>query len=155
MPRTQGQANDGARFPFRGFVNAFGEARVFGNIGNDLNLAVLRDPARDAFAHLEAQVLDRLRSFPDGDGEIEFVALLVHHEQGPGVRAEELSHLLHDRLQDRVELQRRRQRFRDVVEDAELLQLLAFRCGGFRHPSPLGTMGSGCSIIGTGKLPRQ
>ena len=44
-------------------------------------------------------------------------------EQRPGVRTEEFGHLVHDGLQDGVQVQRRGQGLRHIVEDGDFLQL--------------------------------
>ena len=58
----------------------------------------------------------------------------VNHQQRPRIRTEIFRHLFHDRLQDGVEIQRRRQRFRDVVEDGEFLAVARqLSAGGLGH----------------------
>ena len=60
---------------------------------------------------------------PHGDGEVKLLGRIVHHEQRPVVRAEVFRDLLHDGLQDGVEVQGRRERLRHLVEDRQLLEV--------------------------------
>ena len=117
----QRDADDGAGLPLGHFVDALGEAGIGIDVGNEEAFAVLGDPSGDAFAEFEADGLEGLGGVADGDGEIELPLLLVDHEEGPGVGPEVLGHLLHDGLEDGVEVQRGRQRLGDVVKNSKLL----------------------------------
>jgi hypothetical protein len=132
--RFQRHADDGARLPLGHLVDALGEAGVGADIRHQQRLAVARHPARDALAHLQADGLERLGRVSHRDGEVEFVLGLVHHEQRPGVGAEVFRHLVHDRLQDGIQVERRGERLRHIMEDVQLLDLLlAIGCSGLRH----------------------
>ena len=89
------------------FIDAFGKAGIGVDVRDDELLAVFGNPAGDAFAHFQANVLEGLGRVANGDREVEFVVLLVHHQQGPGVGTEVFRHFFHDRLQNGIEIQRR------------------------------------------------
>ena len=90
------------------------------NVGDHQRLAVFGDPSGDALADAQADGLEGLAGVSDGDGEVEFVMLLVGHEQAPGVRLEVGGDLFHDGLQNGVEVQGRRERLGYVMEDGQL-----------------------------------
>ena len=113
-------AEDGAGLPAGHLVDAGGEALVLGDVGNQQGFAVLGDPSGDAFADAEADGLEGGAGVADGDGEVEFVMLIVGHEQAPGVWPEVGGDLLHDGLQDGVEIERRGERLGHVVQDGQL-----------------------------------
>ena len=134
MLGIQGNANDGPRFPLGDFVDALGESGIGIDIGHDQLLAVLSDPPGNPFPDLQAHILESLRGVAHGDGEIQFVMFVVNHEQRPGVWAEIFRHLFHDRLQDGIEVERRRQSLGHIMEDVELLALpLSIGSGRLRH----------------------
>jgi len=84
---------------------------------------MFRHPARNAFPNLQSNIPQRFGRRPHRNREVEFILLLVHHQQRPRVGAEVFRHFFHDGLQDRIEVQRRRERFRHVVKNIELLAL--------------------------------
>ena len=122
---SERDAEDGAGLPAGHLVDARGEALVLGDVGDDQGLAVLGDPSGDAFADAQADGLEGLAGVSDGNGEVELVMLIIGHEQAPGVRLEVGGDLLHDGLQDGVEVQGRRERLGYVVEDGQLWFRLA------------------------------
>ena len=88
------------------------------------------DPSGDAFADAQADRLEGLTGVSDGDGEVEFVMLVIGHEQTPGVRLEVGGDLFHDGLENGVEVQGRRERLGDVMEDGQFW----FRLADFSRP---------------------
>src|SRR5579864_5252273 len=94
------------------------------------------DPAGNPFAHLKSHVLKALGSIADGNRKVKFVPLFVHHEQRPGIGTEVFRHLLHDGLEDGIQVQRRGQGFGYVVENAEFLEVsLPLGARGLGHHS--------------------
>ena len=81
---------------------------------------MLGDPSGDAFADAEADGLEGGAGVSDGDGEVELVMLIVGHEQAPGVGPKVGGDLLHDGLQDGVEVEGRGERLGHVVQDGQL-----------------------------------
>ena len=132
--RFERHADDRARLPLGHLVDALGEARIVVDVGHEERLAVFGDPSGDAFSHFEADAFECVGGVADGDGEVELVFLLIDHQERPGVGPKEDGHLLHDGLQNRIEVQRRREGFRDIVEDADLFHLpFAIGSGGLSH----------------------
>lgn len=115
-------ADDAARLPLGHLVDTLGEAGIGVNVRNDEGFAVAGDPSGDAFAYLETQGFEGVGSRADGDGEVKLFFLLIDHEQGPGVWTEEERHLVHDGLQDGVEIEGRGERLGHVVEYGYLFQ---------------------------------
>ncbi len=69
--------HDRLRFCLGLFVDLAEKASVFGSIGHDNRFAVLRDPARDALADLDANVFQRLRSLANCQLKVEFLRIFV------------------------------------------------------------------------------
>jgi hypothetical protein len=72
------------------------------------------------------QALEAFGVLADGDDVVELLGLLVDHEHGPALGAEELGHLLHDDEQDLFEFEGLGEGARDLVKDAEVVHLAAF-----------------------------
>ena len=123
MLRLQGNADDGAGLPLGVFIHPLGKARIVVNIGNNQGFTVPGDPAGNALAHSHADGFKRLRRIANGDGKVQLVLLLIHHEQRPGVGTEELGHLLHDGLENGIEIERRGEGLGHIIEDGDFFQL--------------------------------
>ena len=80
MLRLEWDADDRARLPLRHFVDTLGKARIVVDVRNKERLAMLGNPAGDAFSDFQADALKCVSSVTDGDGKIEFVFLLVDHQ---------------------------------------------------------------------------
>jgi hypothetical protein len=98
---------------------------VEGDVRDDQWFASGSDPSGDAFAHGYMQSLEALGVLADGDGVAEVLGLLVDHEHGPALWAEELGHFIHDNEQDIFEFEGLGEGARDLVKDAEMVQLAA------------------------------
>lgn len=134
MLRFERHADDRARLPLGHLVDTLGEARIVVNVRHEERLAVFSHPSRNAFSHFETDAFEGVGSVTDGDSKVELVFLLIDHQERPGVGPEEDGHLLHDGLQDRIEVQRGREGFSDIVEDADLFHLpFAIGTGGLSH----------------------
>ena len=112
-----GHGHDRPRLHLGFFVDLAEEARVLGGVRHDHHFAVLRHPAGDALAELDAHIFQRLRSFSDRQLKIKFLLGFIQQQQRPVIRPQKLVDLLHDRAQHLVELQRRRQRLPQFLED--------------------------------------
>jgi hypothetical protein len=98
---------------------------VEGDVWDDQGIASGGDPSGDSLSHGHMQALEALGVLADGDGVVEMLGLLVDHEHGPSLWAEELGHFLHDDEQDIFELEGLGEGARDLVKDAEMVQLAA------------------------------
>jgi hypothetical protein len=74
----------------------------------------------DALAHIDAQIAITGR-LARGHCVVEILLFFVNDQEGPGFRLKELLHLLHDGAQDRIQVERRCECTRYVVEDPEVL----------------------------------
>src|SRR6185312_8959780 len=104
-------------------VDALGKSGIVIDVRHQQRFAVFGDPSGNPFPDLQADALERVGCIANGNGEIELVLLLIDHQQRPGVWAEEDGHLLHDRLQNGIEVERRREGPSDIMEDADLFHL--------------------------------
>src|SRR6516164_3600097 len=73
MLGIKGYADDGTCLPLGHLVDALGEPRIGVDVGHNQLFPVLGDPAGDAFAHLEPDVLEGLGCVPHRDGEVKLV----------------------------------------------------------------------------------
>src|SRR6266702_921858 len=121
--RSQRNANDGLGLPLRHFVNPFRKALVGSDVRNDQLFAILRDVACNSFADSQPDILQSLGCRSHGNGEVQFLLIVIHHEQRPSVGTEVFRHLFHDGLQNGIQVERRGQGLRHIVEDAEFLRL--------------------------------
>ena len=128
MSGAQRHADDRLGLPARHFVEAPGEPRVVRHVWDDQRLTVLGDPPGDAFTYFHARIGQHLGRGAYGDGEVQIIFLLIHHQQRPGFRAEVFRHLFHDGLQDGIQVERGRQSLRHIVEDGELLRQASWGC---------------------------
>src|SRR4029077_20930468 len=80
-------------------------------------------PASDSLPHLDANVFQRLGGLANRQFEIEFLLGLIQQEQRPIVRAQELVDFLHDGAENLVELERRRQRLPQLLEEGDFARL--------------------------------
>ena len=132
--RFEWHADDRTRLPLRHLIDPLCEARIVIHVWNQQRLAVFGDPSSDAFSDLKTDAFECVSCIADGNGEVQLVFLLIDHQQRPGVRTEEDRHLFHDGLQNGVEVERRREGFRDIVEDTDLFHLpFAIGSGGLSH----------------------
>ncbi len=122
---TDGDAGDGADFEFRMGAREGAPLDVEGDVWDDQGIACGGDPSGDSLAHGHMQALEALGVLADGDGVVEMLGLLVDHEHGPALWAEELGHFIHDDEQDIFELEGLGEGARDLVKDAEMVQLAA------------------------------
>ncbi len=126
------------RLPLRGLINPFGEPRIVLHIRRNHLLPGLRHPSRNSLAHFQPDILQRLGRLAHRDGEVKLTVFFVHHQQRPRIRAEVFRHFFHDGLQNGIKIQRRRQRFRHVVEDGQFLALARqLGAGGLGHAGSL------------------
>ena len=102
------------------------EARVFRGIGHHHGFAVLGHPAGNSLPDLDAHVFQRRGGFPDRQLEIQFLLGLIEEQQRPVFRAQKFIDLLHDGAENLIELQRRRQRLPQLLEDRDLARLALF-----------------------------
>src|SRR4030095_15240340 len=127
--------DDRLGFRFRLFVYLREKPRVLRSVRHNHRLAVRSDPARDSLPDLDAHIFQRRRSGSDGQLEIQLLLRLIEQQQGPVVRAQKLVDLLHNRPQHLVELQRRRERLPEFLEDRDLA-CFASLPGQPRIPAP-------------------
>src|SRR5690349_18014060 len=140
----QGEADDGARLPLSHFVNPAGEALVVVNIRDNQAFTVAGDPAGNPLSYLKPHIFKALRGIADGDGEVQFVPLFVHHEQRPGIRTEVFRHFFHNGLQDGIQVQGRGQGLGNIMENTEFLEIaLALGARGLGHHSFLKSLQRG------------
>ena len=123
---TDGDAGDGADAELGMGAREGVPLGVEGDVGHDQGIAGGGDPSGDALAKRNAQSLQALGVLADRDGVVEVLGLLVDHEHGPALGAEELGHLLHDDEQDLFEFEGLGEGARDLVEDAQMVHLAAF-----------------------------
>src|SRR5580698_7802539 len=119
VAKLYGHSDDGLRFGFRLFVNLGEEARVLRGVLDDDRLTMLRHPTGDSLPDLDANVFQGLGCFADRQLEIEFLLGLIQQKQRPVSRAQKLVNFLHDGAENLVELQRRRQRLPQLLEDGD------------------------------------
>jgi len=105
----------------RGLVESAGEPRVGVDVWHQQRLVVLRHPAGDPFARLEAQPQQPVRSLADRRVEVELSRRVILEQQRPVAGLEELADLGQDDVHDLADVQRRGQGFPDLVEDGELV----------------------------------
>src|SRR5690242_8705782 len=121
-----GHGNDGLRLCFGLFIDLAEEARVLGSVGDNDGLAMLRDPAGNSLADLDADVLESLRSFADCKLEVEFLFSFVEKKKRPIIRAEKLVNFLHDGAENLVKLQGRGEGFAQFLEYGNFAGLALF-----------------------------
>ena len=75
----QWNANNGLRLQLCNIVDALGEALIRAHVRHHKLFAIFRHVSGDPLAHLQADVLQRLRSLPHRYGEIKLHLRFVHH----------------------------------------------------------------------------
>lgn len=93
------------------------------NVRHNERIARRRNVPRDAFTQLNAQIGDVLGVDACVQGVVEFTRLFVEHEQRPLFRAEVLFHLAQDGAQQRLKFEVRGKRSRNLVKDAQVVEL--------------------------------
>ena len=127
----QGNANNGLRLPLRHLVDPLGKAGISHDVGHDQALAMLGHPAGDPFPNFKPHILQCFRGVPHGNRKVELIQVFVDHQQRPGIRTEVLRHLLHNGLQNGIEIQRRGQGLGHAVKDVQFLKMpVATGAGG-------------------------
>src|SRR5580692_6704986 len=111
--------NDRLRFGLGLLVYLREETSVLRSVRHDHRLAVLRHPAGNSLAHLNAYVFERLGSLAYGQFEVEFLFFFIEQQKRPVVRAQKLVYFLHNGAENLVELQRRGQRLPQLLEDGD------------------------------------
>src|SRR5580700_5646197 len=111
--------NDRLRFGLGLLVYLREETSVFRSVRHHHGLAVLRHPAGNSLAHLNAYVFERLGSFAYGQFEVEFLFGFIEQQKRPVIRAQKLVNFLHDGAKNLVKLQRRGQRLPQLLEDGD------------------------------------
>ena len=142
--RSQWHANHRPRLPLGGLIHAIRKNRVRLRIRHHPRFPVLCHPPGNTLAHFQPHTFQRLSFVAHRDRKVEFVAPFVHHQQRPRIRTKILGHLIHDGLQNRVEIQRRRERLGHVVKDRQFLILARQLSAGLGHaeiPLSLATPG--------------
>src|SRR5712664_3256422 len=120
IAKLYGHRDDRLRFGFCFFVDFPEESRVLCRVRHDHGLAVLRHPTGDSLPQLDAHVFQRLRGFAYRQFEVQFLRGFVEQQQRPVVRPQELVNLFHDGAENLIELQRRRQRLPQLLENGDL-----------------------------------
>src|SRR6266850_7853110 len=120
VAKLYGHGNDRLRLGFCFFVDLPEESRVLRRVRHDDGLAVLRYPPGYSLPHLDAHVFQRLRGLAYRQFEVQFLRGFVEQQQRPVVRPQELVNLFHDGAENLIELQRRRQRLPQLLEDGDL-----------------------------------
>src|SRR5580704_4409276 len=126
VTKFYGNGDDRLRLGFRLFVHLAEKARVLGSVRHDHGFSVLSHPSGDSLPDLNANIFQRLRSLADRQLEVEFLFGLIQQEQRPVVRAQKLVYFLHDGAKNLVELQRRRQRLPQLLEDRNLARFTLY-----------------------------
>ena len=99
------------------------EAGILAHLRNNQALAVRRHPSRNAMADWNSETSQIGLGVPDGDRVVKLLAPLVQKQQRPCFRLEELLHLLHDRSQNCVPVERGSQRSRYIVKNQQVPQI--------------------------------
>src|SRR2546429_6288132 len=120
---AQRHTDDRTSLPLGHLVDALGKARVGADIRHDQALSVFGYPPGNAFSHFQPDTLQSLGRVAHCYREVKLLFVFVYHQQRPGVGSEILRHLLHDGLQDGIEVERRSEGLGHIVEDVELLAL--------------------------------
>lgn len=116
------QANDGAVIR-EDRVNGSGiDPGIMPEIGDDEWLACRDHPCRETLCAFEPHVAQSMEVGFYGSGITGLASALVQHDQRPGSRLKVGGHLLHDGFENDVEVKRRREGFRHIVEDAEVVE---------------------------------
>ena len=95
--------------------------RIVIGFGDKQRLAVLHHPAGDALAHLHAHAAQRGLVGARDNRVVELLLLFVQHQQRPQLGVDEALHVLNNGAQDRVQVEARGQRARDLVEDEKIV----------------------------------
>src|SRR5580692_11212115 len=123
--------NDRLRFGLGLLVYLREETSVLRSVRHDHGLAVLRHPAGNSLAHLNAYVFERLGSLAHSQFEVEFLFFFIEQQKRPVVRAQKLVYFLHNGAENLVELQRRGQRLPQLLEDGDFARFALL--GGHRR----------------------
>src|SRR5579862_9191861 len=104
IANSNGNGDDGARFHFCALVHFAEETLIFTDVCDNNRLAMLRDPARKALSHLNANIFESLCALTDGEFEIKFLARIIDEKKRPGVGAQKFVNFLHDGAKNLIEL---------------------------------------------------
>ena len=83
---------------------------------------MFRDPAGHAFANFHAEIAKSVLLVTRSDGVVEFLTGLVEHQQRPHVSLDEAFHLLENCAQNRVEVEARGERSRQLMKDQQVVE---------------------------------
>src|ERR1700761_6682208 len=108
------------------FIRKRGPVRIKRDIRNYQWISGCRHPSRNSLAERYPQPLQALRVLSDRDRIIQFSRFIVHHQQRPALRPEELGHLIHDGSKNLFQFEARSQRARNVMEHSKVIHLTTF-----------------------------
>ena len=123
LAAADGKAGDGTEVELRVLLGEAGPVGVAADIRHDERVAGLGDPAGDAFAELDAELVELVGIEAGGEGVVEVVGFLIDEHERPALGSEELGHLVHDGVEQRFELERGGESPRHIVEDPEVFHL--------------------------------